>query len=584
MAQAELAFGRFRLQAGRQLFLDGQPISLGAKPLNILTALVTAAGDLVTKDELIERVWPGMVVEENAIQAHISAIRKVLGEEARRIATVPGQGYRFCGPVESLTGDKPRPEAVATGVAVPVTAAANGGRRLAGPLGWGLIAVAVLAGFAIWRFAMPPVPKTADSDRYFVLPFVNHTGDARYDTLADTLTDGVGSRLKTQAWDVEIVDRNKIESGKDRPVITAGLAEQLGLAYVIDGSVLIGDGGLQASATIIDAQTGTQIASVTTHTTKHEDVEERQLLVTGLVDQARFAIAREQRRKVAAGKADDNDVRNLLIRSGSSFDESLMGSAWWASAALIDKALELDPRNVHALTVAGAARIQFVNSYAYKDEAERSAMLDAADRFLTQAVSIEPNRAVIHLMTGDLRSAQGRHDAARAEYQRVLELDALNAEAMDGLAMEDIFQGQPAAAVPKLDLAMATNPEDAYMIYGDKAVLQMSLDHDAEALAAARQAVTVESTDPWAWFTLAGLLQLSGQTEEARAALASLRRINPDITIAKLRMGDVNISPVFRKAEERLYAALKDAGMAEGIDPQGEISGNSSQTVASQPK
>ncbi len=59
-------------------------------------------------------------------------------------------------------------------------------------------------------------------------------------------------------------------------------------------------------------------------------------------------------------------------------------------------------------------------------------------------------------------------------------------------------------------------------------------------------------------------MQLSGQTEEKRAALAGLRRINPDITIATLRMGDVNISPLFRKAEERLYAALKEAGMAEG--------------------
>jgi tetratricopeptide (TPR) repeat protein len=133
-------------------------------------------------------------------------------------------------------------------------------------------------------------------------------------------------------------------------------------------------------------------------------------------------------------------------------------------------------------------------------------------------------------------------------------------------------------------LALATNPEDAYLIYGDQAILQMSLDHDTAALAAARQAVTVDSTDPWAWFTLAGLLQLSGQTEEARAALASLRRINPEITIAKLRMGDVNISPVFRKAEERLYAALKDAGMAEGTDPRAEMSGNPPEAVASQRK
>lgn len=562
MARDELAFGRFRLQAGRQLFLDGQPVPLGSKPLNILTALVIADGNLVTKDELIERVWPGMVVEENAVQAHISAIRKVLGDEARRIATVPGLGYRFCGPIESKIGEQPG----VTGRDIPAIVARRPGRILKPAAGIAAVLVAI-AGGAAWLSMRPPVSQTVDIDRYFVLPFVNHTGDSRYDGLAETLAEGVGSRLKTQAWEAEIVDHNKVDAGTGRPVITPKIAEQLGLNYIVDGGLLISDGTIQASAIIIDAQTGTQIASVTTHTLKHEGAEERQLLVTGLVDQTRYVIAREQRRKVAAGKPDDNDVRNLLMRAGTSFDESSVGDAWWASEALIEKALKLDPHNVHALTVAGAARIQFVNSYAYKDEAERNTMLDQADDLLTRAASIEPNRAVVHLMMGDLRSAQGRHEAARAEYQRVLDLDALNAEAMDGLAMEDIFEGQPEAAAPKLDLALSTNPEDAYLIYGDKAILQMSLDHDVEALAAARQAVAVDSTDPWAWFTLAGLLQLSGQLDEARAALNSLRRINPDITIAKLRMGDVNISPTFRKSEERLYAALKEAGLPEGVEP-----------------
>jgi len=277
-----------------------------------------------------------------------------------------------------------------------------------------------------------------------------------------------------------------------------------------------------------------------------------------------------------AGKPDDNDSRNLLIRAGAMLDESASPETWHNAAALIDKALKLDSHNVHTLTIAGSARIQYVNAYSYKDELDRTAMLNQADAYLSQAVSIEPTRAVIHLMMGDLRSAQGQHDAARAEYKRVLDLDALNAEAMDGLAMEDIFQGFPGAAIPKLDLALATNPEDAYLIYGDKAILEMSLGRDAEALAAARQAITVDSTDPWAWFTLAGLLQIAGQTDEARGALEKLRRINPDITIAKLRMADVNISPLFKKAEERLFTALKDAGMPEGgpVPANGQTSSN----------
>ncbi len=576
MAQAELAFGRFRLQPGRQLFLGDDPVPLGAKPLNILTALVTAQGDLVTKDELIDRVWPGMVVEENAVQAHISAIRKLLGEDARLIATVPGRGYRFAGPVEVRSGEVPKPGPLPVREkAPPPVVQKKSPRRPALP--WPLAAAAALlvAAVALWRFVGA---DSAGMDRYVVLPFANHTGDTRYDSVADTMADGVGSRLKTQAWEAEVVDRSEVDSGKGRPVVTTERARKLGLTYIVDGSLLLSDGTLQASATIIDAATGTQIATVTTHTGKHEDVEQRQLLVTGLVDQSRYVIAREQRRKVAAGKPDDTDIRNLLIRASAALDESSKVDSWQNSVALIDKALKLDPQNVHTLTVAGASRIQFVNAYAYKDSLERTAMLNQADAYLTQAVSIEPSRAIVHLMIGDLRSAQGRHDAARAEYQRVLDLDALNAEAMDGLAMEDIFQGQPGAAMLKLDLALATNPEDAYLIYGDKAILQMSLDHDAEALAAARQAVTVDSTDPWAWFTLAGLLQIAGQTDEARSALDSLRRINPDITIAKLRMADVNISPVFKKAEERLYAALKDAGLPEGTDPhQGE-------SVAAQPK
>ena len=581
MAQAELAFGRFRLQPGRQLFLGNDPIPLGAKPLNILTALVTAQGDLVTKDELIEHVWPGMVVEENAIQAHISAIRKLLGEDARLIATVPGRGYRFAGPVEVRADEVPRLDPIPVREKAPPPLRKTTASRPVLPLALVAAAVLLVAAVALWRL-LGPGSAAAGTDRYLVLPFANHTGDPHYDTLADTMADGVGSRLKTQAWEAEIIDRSEVASGKERPVVTPGQAQKLGLDYIVDGSLLISDGALQASATIVDAQTGTQIATVTTHAAKHEDVEQRQLLVTGLVDRSRYVIAREQRRKVAADKPDDSDIRNLLIRAGAALDESASVATWNGASALIDKAMKLDPHNVHTLTIAGTARIQYVNAYSYKDALDRTAMLNQADAYLSQAVSIEPNRAVIHLMMGDLRSAQGRHDAARAEYQRVLDLDALNAEAMDGLAMEDIFQGQPGAAIPKLDLALATNPEDAYLIYGDKAILQMSLDHDAEALAAARQAVTVDSTDPWAWFTLAGLLQIAGQTDEARSALDSLRRINPDITIAKLRMGDVNISPTFRKAEERLYVALKDAGMAEGNDPR--QGGSSPEAVASQPK
>src|ERR1700761_332622 len=154
MAQAELAFGRFRLQPGRQLFLGNDPVPLGAKPLNILTALVTAQGDLVTKDELIERVWPGMVVEENAIQAHISAIRKLLGEDARLIATVPGRGYRFAGPVEVRSGEMPTMAPLPTREPPPPPPPVldKAARRPVVPFAFGLAVLVLIAAVAAWRF------------------------------------------------------------------------------------------------------------------------------------------------------------------------------------------------------------------------------------------------------------------------------------------------------------------------------------------------------------------------------------------------------------------------------------------------
>ncbi len=99
MVEREHVIGRFRLQPGRQLLADGVPVQLGVKTLAILTCLVEAASDLVTKDELLERVWPGQTIEEHAIQVHVSVLRKALGSDASWIVTVPRRGYRFAGKV-----------------------------------------------------------------------------------------------------------------------------------------------------------------------------------------------------------------------------------------------------------------------------------------------------------------------------------------------------------------------------------------------------------------------------------------------------------------------------------------------------
>src|SRR5262245_32285784 len=111
------AFGPFQLLAARrELLAHGVPVTLGQRAFEILLMLVNRHGQLVTKDELMAEVWPGVVVEENNIQVHVSALRKVLstaGDGERYLLTVAGRGYRFVAAVERETGAALGPPAAA---------------------------------------------------------------------------------------------------------------------------------------------------------------------------------------------------------------------------------------------------------------------------------------------------------------------------------------------------------------------------------------------------------------------------------------------------------------------------------------
>src|SRR5258705_4898472 len=91
-----LLFGRFRLVLhSRELLMDGAPVAIGNRAIDVLIGLIDACGELVTKDELLTRVWPNTTVEENNLQFQISTLRKAFGADRGFIKTVCGRGYRF---------------------------------------------------------------------------------------------------------------------------------------------------------------------------------------------------------------------------------------------------------------------------------------------------------------------------------------------------------------------------------------------------------------------------------------------------------------------------------------------------------
>lgn len=194
--------GRFTLEPRRQLLDSGRPVALGGKALDILSTLAEANGDLVTKDELMAAVWPGVVVEENAIQVHISAARKALTDEASRLATVHGRGYR-------LDIDPPPTPAVES----------------------------------------KPVESVA------VLAFVNLTGDPANDFIADGIAEELITTLHRSSK-LRIPSRTSSFAYKGRSIDVRAIGRELNVGTVLEGSVRKAGERIRVTAQLVEAETG----------------------------------------------------------------------------------------------------------------------------------------------------------------------------------------------------------------------------------------------------------------------------------------------------------------------------------------
>jgi predicted ATPase/DNA-binding winged helix-turn-helix (wHTH) protein len=118
-----VSFGPFRLAAAERLLLkDGEPLAIGSRALDTLIGLVERCGEVVSRRELIARVWPGLVVEEANLRVHIGSLRKLLGDGqdgARYISNIPGRGYCFVAPVQRTTAASPSPQPSAPAMPAP---------------------------------------------------------------------------------------------------------------------------------------------------------------------------------------------------------------------------------------------------------------------------------------------------------------------------------------------------------------------------------------------------------------------------------------------------------------------------------
>lgn len=272
MSDDQISFGQFRLDLrGRGLSRDGKPVPLGSRALDILRVLAAAKGDVVTKDQLMERVWPGRVVEENNIQVHISALRKALddGKDGQsHVVTVPGRGYRLIG-VQA-----PAPASMAD---------VNNAQK----------------------------PGESDGPSIAVLPFTNMSGDPEQEHLADGMTEDIITALSKLRW-LPVAARNSAFIYKAAPVSIKRVGAELGVRFVLEGSVRLSGDQMRVTGQLIEVESGEHLWAEHHDRQINKDLFAIQDQITRQVVAAIDSVIRAfERRRTSDRAAGEFNVREL---------------------------------------------------------------------------------------------------------------------------------------------------------------------------------------------------------------------------------------------------------------------------------
>jgi TolB-like protein len=354
-------FGNYRLKRAERLLIGpAGPVELSARSFDILDTLLRKPDEVVAKGELFDTVWPGLVVEENTLQVHISALRRALPQGM--IMTVHGRGYKYAGPR-------------------PFMAAAESQEKRR--------------------------PSIA------VLPFDNMSGDPEQDYFSDGITEDIIAEL-SKFKDFLVIARNSSFQFRGKANDLAEVAKKLSVQYVVEGSVRKFANRIRVSAQLID------VASTAHVWAEHYDRELddifaiqdeiTQMISARLARQARTAIAaRSRARPTGNMSAYESYLRALQL--ASEYDTVIQAEPY------LQKAIELDPEFAGARAV-----LSFVESIKYYWSYD-PAHLDSGLRMAKAALQLDPEEAYGHLASGFALMYMRRFREAEATLDRAVALN-----------------------------------------------------------------------------------------------------------------------------------------------------------------
>lgn len=489
----ELDLDRFELRR------DGTPVAIEPQVLSLLALLVDNRGRLVSKDEIHDSVWNGRIVSEAALSSRIRSARQAIGDGGdtqRLIRTVHGKGFRFVADVVEHNGSAKDGD--------PVTDRSESASDL-------------------------PARTLLSRPVIGVLPFENLSDDQEQEYFSDAITSDIITNLSKHRW-LDVISRNTTFGYKGKPVDLRQLADQLGLNYLVEGSVRRAGNRIRVNAQLTDASSGHYLWS-DRYDRELADVFELQDQITDMIaarlePEIGFA---ERRKAQASGQPDLQAWDSFHLGVAHFFKFTAEGNL--EAQRLLQRSRELDPSfgEAHAWWAYAV-----VLGMVYWDTEPSDALLDQALQATQTALDLDDRNAVFFALKARVQLARRQYRSAIAENEAAIELNPAYAAAHCGLGDSLAYEGRYEESLERFQKAIDLSPNDpqrwAFYTYGALVLIFMG-DYE-KAVEWTERASVIPNCQYWTTAHRAVALAYLGESEEAARAVDSLLREKPDFSQA----------------------------------------------------
>jgi TolB-like protein/cytochrome c-type biogenesis protein CcmH/NrfG len=501
----------------RELRRGTEAIAVEPQVFDLLTYLLQNRDRVVSKNDLIASVWGGRIVSDSTLTSRINAARKAIGdsgEEQRLIRTIARKGLRFVGEVRTpSTGDEP-----ARVGALPMDELAEAPRP-----------------------AVPPSDRPAIA----VLPFINMSGDPEQEYFSDGISEDIITALSKLRW-FFVIARNSSFTYKGKAVHLKQVAQELGVGYVVEGSVRKAGDRVRITVQLNDVSTGSHIwaerydRDIADVFAVQDEITEA--IVAAIEPQLYAAESFHAQRK----QPDNLDAWDLVMRAFSHHWRVTRQDAMVAQA-LLEKAITIDPHYGQALGLLAASYTFSVHLGWIAAEMA----LPPAERAARAAIEADSEDPWAHYGLAQVCLHTRRFDDSLAEFELALRLNPNFSLAQGFYGLTLAYCGRWEEGDVAAQRALRLSPRDPYSaIYcGIAGYAQFNGRNYAAAMQLAREAIRQRFDFVGGHRVLTAAAGMAGEVEIAAAALRELRRAQPNISLAWI----ASQMPILRDADREHY-------------------------------